>query len=240
MRARTTIAAAAASLGALALLSGNARAISAGSPPPVVRITAPASGSRHAWNSLVRYGVVVSYHGRSTQYQEIPASEVLLEAAYVPDLSAAAGKAAPAADPPPAGLLDILRSNCLGCHDFKAKAMGPSFAAVAARYPDSPATVSALSQHIRDGSTGVWGQASMPSHSQMTAGQLHAIVRWILKNAANPSVSYYVGTEGAIRMQAAGTPGPNAGMILTASYTAPAAGPGPAALGEDSVIVRGK
>jgi len=210
--------------------------------PPVVKITAPRNGSTHAWNSLVNYHIVVSYRGKSTQYQELPASDVLLQAAYVPDLSALAGKPPSAASAPPAGLLDITNSNCLGCHDFKAKAMAPSFAAIAARYPDTPATIGLLSQRIRIGSTGVWGEDSMPSHPDLTDNQLHDIVLWILKDAANRDVTYYVGTDGAIRMQATGTPVRRAGMILTASYTAPstAIAQGQAARGEDVVILRGK
>lgn len=208
--------------------------------PPVVKITAPANDSTHPWNSLVNYGVVVSYQGKSTRYQEIPASEVLLRATYVPDLAATSGKPVPV--PTPAGLLDIVDSNCLGCHDFKAKAMAPSFAAIAARYPESPATIGLLSQHIRVGSTGVWGSGNMPSHPDLTDGQLHDIVLWILKDAADPKVSYYVGTEGAIRMQASGTPDANGGMILTASFTSPtpAAGPGQAVQAEDRVVVHGR
>lgn len=210
--------------------------------PPVVRITAPGNDSSHAWNSLVSYGVVVSYRGKSTRYQEIPASEVLLQATYVPDLSARAAAPAPAGGAIPAGLLDIVDSNCLGCHDFKAKAMAPSFAAVAARYPHSPATIGLLSRHIRVGSTGVWGQGSMSSHPGLSDVQLHDIVLWILQDAANPNVSYYVGTAGAVRMQPNGAPGANGGMILTASYTirAPDGSRRQAAQGEDTVIVHGR
>jgi cytochrome c551/c552 len=252
MPPRRSRAAAAAALGvpalAVALLSYGADGKSANAKgqgkdaPPVVQITVPANDSMHAWNSLVSYGVVVSYQGKSTEYQEIPASEVLVQATYVPDLAAAAAKPAAAAAGAPPGLLDIVDSNCIGCHEFKAKAMGPSFAAIAERYPDSPATIGVLSQHIRVGSTGVWGQGSMPAHPDLTDDQLHDIVLWILKEAANPNVSYYVGTEGAIRMQASGTPGANAGMVLTASYTspAPAATRGHAAHGEDRVILRGR
>lgn len=231
---------------AVAFLACDRRAASAdaqdNSAPPVVKITAPGNGSSHAWNSLVSYGVVVSYRGKSTRYQEIPGGEVLLQATYAPDVTATAANRLNAGALTPAGLLDIVDSNCLGCHELKAKAMAPSFAAIATKYPDSPATIGLLSQHIRVGSTGVWGQGSMPPHPDLTDGQLHDIVLWIMKYAADPKVSYYVGTEGAIRMQASGAPGANAGMVLTASYTspAPAAGPGQAAHGEATVIVHGR
>lgn len=210
--------------------------------PPVVKITAPDNNSAYNWNSLVNYSVVVSYQGKSTQYQEIPSNQVLIRTTYIPDVSKIADETGRAAAPTPAGLLDIIRSNCVGCHEFKEKAMGPSFAAIAARYPGNQASMEALSRYIREGSTGVWGQGSMPPHTELTEDQLHAIVLWIVKDAANPSVNYYVGTDGAIRMDAPGTPSPKGGMMLTASYTAPVppADQGQAPHGDDTVIVHGR
>ncbi|MGC2639050.1 MAG: hypothetical protein WA294_17830 [Acidobacteriaceae bacterium] len=123
--------------------------------PPIVRITAPGNNTAYNWNSLVSYSVVVTYQGKSTEYQEIPSNQVLITTTYIPDLSKQA-QAAPAAEPVPDGLLGIVRSNCVGCHEFKAKAMGPSFAAIAAHYPDNPATIDTLSRHIREGSAGLW------------------------------------------------------------------------------------
>jgi cytochrome c len=206
--------------------------------PPVVKITAPGNNSIYSWNSLVNYSIVVSYLGKSTQYQEIPANQVLLKTTSVSDVSAAA--AAPAPTPP--GLLEITRSTCLGCHQFKAKAMGPSFAAIAQRYPNNAATIDTLARHIREGSTGVWGQASMPPQSEFTEDQLHAIVLWIVKDAAKANVNYYVGTDGAFRMEAPTAPNPKGGMILTATYSAPGAAGATEQppVGEDTVIVHGK
>lgn len=209
---------------------------------PVVKITSPGNNTTDSWNSLVNYSIVVTYLGKSTQYQEIPSNQVILRTTYVADLSTRPAEPAPAANRTPAGLLDIARSNCLGCHEFKAKAMGPSFAAIAQKYPDNQATADALSRYIRDGSTGVWGQGSMPPHPDLTEDQLHAIVHWIMKYAADPNVNYYVGTDGAFRMEAPATPGPKAGIVLTASYTSPAAPANPerATFGDDTVIVHGK
>ncbi len=124
---------------------------------PLVKITAPKNNSTLSWNSLVNYSILVTYQGKSTQYQEIPSNEVLLETTYITDLSAMAGKPAPTAAPTPTGLLYITKSTCLGCHQFKAKAVGPSFAAIANRFPAGQTTSDTLSQHIRAGSTGVWG-----------------------------------------------------------------------------------
>jgi cytochrome c551/c552 len=207
---------------------------------PVVKITDPANGATYPWNSLVSYSVVVTYQGKSTQYQEIPSDEVLLRATSVPDVTAVEARGAGV--PTPAGLVEIVRLKCVGCHEFQAKAMGPSFAAIAARYPDNQASIDTLSRSIRNGSTGVWGPGSMPPHTDLTEEQLHAMALWMVKDAGNPGVKYYVGTDGAIRMEAPARPGAHGGVILTASYTAPVpAGdqePGPR--GEDTVILRGK
>ena len=224
------------------VISASTRGQSNDDGPPLVKITAPKNNSTFSWNSLVNYSIVVTYQGRSTQYQEIPSNEVLLKTTYVADLSAMAGKPAPTAAPTPTGLLYITSSTCLGCHQFKAKAMGPSFAAIAERFPASQATIDTLSQHIRAGSTGVWGRESMPPQTQFTEDQLHAIVHWIMNDAANPNLNYYVGTEGTFRMDAAGAPNSKGGMLLTAVYTGqtPPSNPEQAPHGEDNVIVDGK
>lgn len=209
-----------------------------GDAPPVVKIAAPASNSAYRWNSLVNYSVVVTYEGRSTQFQEIPSDEVLISTTYVADLSKRVGETAAA--PVPAGLVEIARSKCVGCHEFKATAMGPSFSAIAARYPDNQASIDTLMRYIREGSTGVWGQGSMPAHPDIANEQLRAMALWIVKSAADPDVNYYSGTEGAFKMEAPATPGPNAGMILTASYTARPADRKQEQMGQDILVVRGK
>lgn len=211
------------------------------SESPIVKITAPANNSTYKWNSLVNYSVVVSWQGKSTQYQEIPSNEVLITTVYIPDLSKATAKPAEASAPTSAGLLDIIRSGCIGCHEFKARAMGPSFAAMAARYPDNQASVDTLSRYIREGSTGVWGPGTMPPHREFTQKQLHDIAHWIVKSANDPDGNYYVGTEGTIRMEAPATPSAKGGIAITASYTPRVSltGQEQALHGEDTVVVRG-
>lgn len=221
--------------------SGSVRADDhANDGPPTVTITAPRNNSTYNWNTLVNYSIVVSYQGKSTRYQEIPSNQVLLTATYVSDLSKVAGKPS-AVGRTPDGLLDIVRSNCMGCHEFKAKAMGPSFAAIAERYPQSQTAIDMLSRFIREGSTGIWGPDNMPPHPELTEDQVHAIVLWIMNNAANPNVGYYVGTEGAIRMEAPGARDSKGGMMLTASYTSPVpvGDSQQAPYGEATVIVHG-
>jgi cytochrome c551/c552 len=159
---------------------------------------------------------------------------------YVDDLAKLSPAAASPSTPTPAGLLAIVRSNCVGCHEFKARATGPPFAAIAAHGPDNPAAIETLAKYIREGSTGLWGQVSMPPHPDLTDEQARAMAQWIEKDAANPNVNEYVGTDGAIRMEAPAAPGPNAGLIFTASYTASSTDREPAPHGEATVILHGK
>ena len=60
----------------------------------------------------------------------------------------------------------------------------------------------------------------MPAQPDLKINQAKEIIEWILKNSANPDVTYFVGIEGAFRTKE--KPEKNSGKgvyILTASYT---------------------
>lgn len=206
-------------------------------PDLQVDITSPADRSRLAWQSQGSYAVTVSYGGKSTKFDEIPTSAVLLTATYAADTDAPdARRAVPLAQP----LIDVTQSNCVGCHDFDASSGGPSFAAIARRYAGQPNAAAMLAGHIRDGSRGAWGQGTMPPHADLTPAQAAGMADWILAHGTDPGVHYYIGKSGSFRMIAPGTPGPRAGLVLRAYYTGPReAGDACAATGRDIVIVSG-
>jgi cytochrome c len=206
------------------------------SPALRVDIADPAEGSRLPWQSQASYSVVVSYDGKSTRYGDIPATDVVLTAAYAADI----GKVAPAQpDALPQGLVEISQSNCMGCHDFQAKSVGPSYAAIGKRYPEA-SSVALLADHIRNGSAGAWGTTRMPPHPNLTNQQAADIARWIIEHASDPGVSYHVGKEGSFQMSAPATAGPNAGVVLTATYTGPLKpGDTRAAAGRSRIVVQG-
>ncbi len=70
-----------------------------------------------------------------------------------------------------------------------------------------------LQKHILEGSVGVWGKVSMPSHPELTKEQAAAMVQWILQASSSPDFSYYTGTEGKFPVVKKGA------YLLTASYT---------------------
>jgi len=110
-----------------------------------------------------------------------------------PGAAAKEGEAAPAAAPPAAPAPaepkpsaaavapDQLpaKYGCTGCHAVDHKVVGPSFNDVAAKYRGQDVEA-ALTEKIRKGGSGVWGQIPMVPNPQVPDADLHAIVRWIL------------------------------------------------------------
>jgi cytochrome c len=187
--------------------------------PPVVKILSPENNTSIEPNALIRYAISVSDEedGKS-EFQEIASNEVFLEITYVPDSSKAADYLATSnknlAEPP--GLTHIKASDCFNCHAIKNKLQGPPFSEIAKRYPDNPSTIETLAMRVMKGNTGIWGNAAMPPHADITQQQARQIIQWILKNAADPNRDLYAGLEGSFRTRAKSQ---TQGLyILTATY----------------------
>lgn len=187
--------------------------------PPVVKIISPKNNTSHPWNTPVQYKIKVSdpEDGESS-FQEIPTNEVFLQVRYLADASKAA-EVQPADKGEPVGFTAIKGSNCLNCHAFTGKLIGPSFYDISKRYPATKSNVDLLAKRIREGSTGVWGTVMMPTHPELTKKETNEIVQWIFKNGAEPNVYYYRGTEGFFTIKPPAGANSKGAFILTASYT---------------------
>lgn len=75
------------------------------------------------------------------------------------------------------------RYGCLGCHHAQQKLVGPSFAAIAAKYPDNSSSLQALAGKVAAGSAGVWGEMPMPPQSTIPGADLNRLLQWILHGA---------------------------------------------------------
>jgi cytochrome c len=190
--------------------------------PPTVKIVSPKPDGIYEENAQVRYEIDVSdQEDGESKFQEINSTEVLLSVRHFSNPEAAeTALRGPIADDPP-GLGTLRTSDCLNCHAFDARSIGPSFADIRKRHPYSPVSVDSMSRHILQGASGAWGSIKMPSHPQLTVEQAAACVTWILETAADPETNYYAGTEGAFRV--AVPPDSKAKdkgvLVLTASYT---------------------
>jgi cytochrome c len=189
--------------------------------PPTVRIVSPKAGT-YKENAQVRYEIDVSdQEDGESKFQEINSAEVLLIVRHFssPEAAEAAMSRTIADDPP--GLATLRTSDCLNCHAFDARLIGPSFADIRKRYPYSQASVDSMSRHILQGTSGAWGSIKMPSHPELTVEQAAACVTWILKTAADLETNYYSGTEGTFRVAIPpDSKAKDKGMlVLIASYT---------------------
>ncbi len=186
--------------------------------PPVVKILSPKNNSKFAPNSQVPYEISVSdKEDGESKYQEINPKEVFLEIKYASDTSKALAliKKNGRADPP--GLSVIKTSNCMNCHAFKSKLIGPSFYDITRRYKPVAKTEDTLAIHILNGSKGRWGNVQMPSNNKLNAAEAKEVINWLFKNSIDSDVNYLAGTEGSFRLNPFAASFKN--VILIASYT---------------------
>lgn len=189
---------------------------------PKVVITTPAANSTFNWNELVRYSIsVVDKEDGNSAYEEIAPNEVFLKIRFVADSSRQKiDRAAEARNSEPRELTLIKSGDCLNCHAFKSKLIGPSFETIAKQYVNKPNAIALLSKKVIRGSEANTGTEKMPAHPGLTNSQAAGMVQWIIKNAGDPNVDYLRGLEGTFRT--CGPPPHDASKsiyILTASYT---------------------
>ncbi len=208
--------------------------------PPVIKIINPQNNSTFDWNTPVSYKITVSdKEDGESKFDEINIKEVLLEVRRVKKTKTLAGKTV---SNDQQGLSVIMSSNCINCHSFNAKALAPSFYEISKHYPATKANVDSLVKRIKLGSSGLWpGKEKMPAHPELTDEEIKSTVVWILKNAADPDVNYYTGTEGIFRIKAPAAPAKTT-YKLTASYIDHGLKdvPGKRLKGQDVVIIQSK
>lgn len=125
---------------------------------------------------------------------EAPAADQTADASATAD--DATGDAADAADAAPeaaasdaaapalADVQPILAKNaCLACHAVDNRMVGPSYREVAAKYADEPGAAETIAQHIKNGSSGIWGPIPMPPNAGVSDDELNRIVTWIMAGA---------------------------------------------------------
>jgi cytochrome c len=70
---------------------------------------------------------------------------------------------------------------CVACHVVKgAKTVGPSYADVAKKYAGQKDAEAKLTDQVKKGGTGTWGQIPMPANPNVPDADVRALVKWIL------------------------------------------------------------
>jgi cytochrome c len=92
-----------------------------------------------------------------------------------------AGEAFPAMDDASANAA-MTKAGCNACHALDKKLIGPSFQEIAKKYKGDAKAVTLLSEKVRKGGTGNWGQIPMPPNppEKISDTDLKSVVEWIL------------------------------------------------------------
>ena len=72
------------------------------------------------------------------------------------------------------------KNGCAACHAVDKKVIGPSYQDVAAKYRDDKDALAKLSDKVKKGGVGVWGQVPMPPNAQIPDADIKDLVSWIL------------------------------------------------------------
>ncbi len=89
-------------------------------------------------------------------------------------------EAKPAKTTAMAGAEDLAKAKgCFACHDVNAKKVGPAFKDVAKRFAGKPDAVAHLSERIKKGGVGEWGNVPMPPQN-VTDEEAKKLAEWVL------------------------------------------------------------
>ncbi len=70
--------------------------------------------------------------------------------------------------------------NCLACHQIDKKLVGPAYKDVAKKYKGQADAVAKLTNKVKQGGVGVWGQIPMPPNAAVPDADVKKLVEWVL------------------------------------------------------------
>ena len=206
--------------------------IVAGNEPPNVDIDLVGSN-----RSFFFPGIPVRYAARVTDREDgslrsgtIPAARVGVSAQYLKDGSASSAVAT--------GRRLIEGSDCLSCHQFNRKSIGPAYVDVAGKYHDDKTATARLVRKIREGGSGVWGKVAMAAHPALTNEQASAMVAYIMSLADPKTSAPSLPVRGTYVPPAGSGDAPQGVLVLRASYTDRGANGMPAITKEKTIVLR--
>lgn len=113
----------------------------------------------------------------------------------------------------------IEASDCKACHQYTSTSIGPSYQAVAEKYPNSDENTNYLIGKIINGGSGVWGDHAMSAHPQLSQADAKRMVDYILSMDDTQATVSSLPLSGNV--QVAIPEGENEGgsFLLRASYS---------------------
>jgi len=208
--------------------------IAAGNEPPNVDIDLAGSNRTFFFPGIpVRYAArVTDREDGSLRSGSIPASRVSVSAQILKEVLSSSGSA------PATGRTLIEGSDCLSCHQWNRKSIGPAYVDVAKKYHDDNRAIARLVRKIREGGSGVWGNVAMAAHPTLTNEQASAMVAYILSLADAKTSAPSLPDRGAYVPPAGSGDAPQGALVLRAAYTDRGANGMPAIMKEKTIVLR--
>ncbi|HEY4734390.1 MAG TPA: ThuA domain-containing protein [Gemmatimonadaceae bacterium] len=209
--------------------------IAAGNQPPVVDLDLVDGNRTFFFPGVpVRYGVRVADREDGSLQSGISPEGVNVTAQYLKEGAPAGGVVAARE----AGRRLIEGSDCLACHQFNKKMIGPAYSDVAAKYQRDRAALVRLVQKVRQGGSGVWGTVNMPAHPNLTDEQAALMVGYILSLNARKTDGPSLPPRGSYDPPAGSGDSPTGALVLRAEYTDRGGNGMPAINTEKEVVLR--
>ena len=219
--------------------------IIAGNEPPVVAIDFGGS-NKSFWfgEKELPYSITVSdKEDGSTTNGKISAEEVAVTFDYVPAGFDPIEIASKQSGVESAAILNLGKnliegSDCRSCHQYAEKSIGPSYQAVAEKYPNSEQNTNYLIEKIINGGAGVWGEHGMAAHPSLSEADAKRMVDYILSmndQQANIASLPLSGKAKAVVPEGENGQG---SFLLRASYTDKGAGAISTLSGVDYIALR--
>lgn len=109
--------------------------------------------------------------------------------------------------------------DCKSCHKVDEKSVGPAFVDVAKKYANQKDAVEYLTNKIRKGGSGVWGEVAMPAHPNLSNEDLSQILAFIQSLAGGKAVAKSLPANGSVNATLGKKPLDNGVLVISASYT---------------------
>ena len=74
----------------------------------------------------------------------------------------------------------LMKYGCTACHAVDHKVLGPAFNDVATKYHGNAGALAQLTEKVRSGGVGVWGDIPMIANPQVPDTDLQTLVKWVL------------------------------------------------------------
>jgi cytochrome c len=221
--------------------SSKSIAIKAGNAAPVVQLAIRSNKTFFFPNSAIDYVVsVADKEDGTTSDGSIAAKKVNVSIDYV-----AGGYSPILGDPVPGqfetmdfriliGGMKLNASDCYSCHSISKKSIGPTFKEVAEKYKNDSTASNRLIKKVINGGGGVWGQAAMSAHPDLTPENAKPMVDFILSLSEPAQQSRPL--EGSFKTVEKAEP--KGVYLVKASYTDAGAEGVPPVTGENTVVLR--